>query len=84
MDNAPRTLVAWQTRWWRGWKRPRMGWLYFAFLVILLVFLATSPRQASLQTYQSVKQSSSAIAITDDGSRLLVVNPDSNSVSVID
>jgi len=48
------------------------------------MLLAISPRQASLQTYQFVKQSSSAIAITDDGSRLLVVNPDSNSVSVID
>jgi YVTN family beta-propeller protein len=84
MDNAPRTLVAWQMRWWRGRKRLRRGWLRFASLAILLAFLATTPRQASLQTYQFVKQSSSAIAITDDGSRLLVVNPDSNSVSVMD
>jgi YVTN family beta-propeller protein len=53
-------------------------------LFILLALLAIAPRQASLQTYQFVKQSSSALAITDDGSRLLVVNPDSNSVSVMD
>ena len=84
MDNAPRTLIAWQTRWRIARKRPRRGYLYFASLSILLTLLAIAPRQASLQTYQFVKQSSSAIAITDDGSRLLVVNPDSNSVSVMD
>jgi len=84
MDNAPRTLIAWQTRWRRARKRSRRGYLYFASLTIFLTFLAIAPRQASLQTYQFVKQSSSAIAITDDGSRLLVVNPDSNSVSVMD
>jgi len=78
MDNAPRTLIAWQTRWRIARKRPRRGYLYFASLSILLTLLAIAPRQASLQTYQFVKQSSSALAITDDGSRLLVVNPDSN------
>ena len=84
MENKSRTLVSWQTRGWRAWKRPQRSWLHFASLAILLAFLAIAPRQASLQTYQFVKQSSSAIAITDDGSRLLVVNPDSNSVSVMD
>ncbi len=58
-------------------------WLALASLAILLALLATTPHQASLQNPQFVKQSSSALAITDDGSRLLVVNPDSNSVSVI-
>lgn len=84
MENKPRTLVAWQTRWWRAWTHLRRGWLHFASLAILLALLVTAPRQASLQTYQFVKQSSSAIAITDDGSLLLVVNPNSNSVSVMD
>ncbi len=37
-----------------------------------------------MQTLQWAKHSSSAIAITEDGSRLLVVNPDSNSVSVME
>ena len=32
----------------------------------------------------STKRSSSAIAITADGSTLLVVNPDSNSLSLVD
>jgi YVTN family beta-propeller protein len=68
----------------RLWKNHRDVWLSLVSLVIALMFLTTLPHQASLQTYQFVKQSSSAIAITDDGSRLLVVNPDSNSVSVMD
>ena len=66
------------------WKNHRDAWLPLVSLAIALMFLTTAPRQASLQTYRFVKQSSSAIAITDDGSRLLVVNPDSNSVSVMD
>ena len=84
MDNIPHVLVAWQARWRRAWKRLRSVWLPLVSLAILLAVLAAAPRQASLQTFQFVKQSSSAIAITDDGSLLLVVNPDSNSVSVLD
>ncbi len=83
-DNAPRTLVAWPTRWRRAWERPRRVWLHIVPLAIILTFLVSAPRQASLKTYQFVKQSSSALAITEDGSRLLAVNPDSNSVSVMD
>ena len=53
-------------------------------LAILLTLQATLPHPASLQNPQSIKRSSSAIAITDDGSRLLVVNPDSNSLTILD
>lgn len=84
MDNVLPALVAWQRRWRGMWKHPRSAWLPAVSLAIVLTFLTTLPHQASLQTFQWVKQSSSAIAITDDGSRLLVVNPDSNSVSVMD
>ncbi len=84
MDNTPRALVNWQDRGRRLRKRPCSAWLPLASFGILLVFLTTLPRQASLQNLLLVKHSSSAIAITDDGSLLLVVNPDSNSVSVMD
>ncbi|MFQ5859339.1 MAG: hypothetical protein ACE5LU_27375 [Anaerolineae bacterium] len=84
MDNTPRAPVTWRVWWPRTWKRPRGAWLPLVSLAILLTFLTTAPRQASLQSPQFVKQSSSAIAVTDDGGLLLVVNPDSNSVSVMD
>jgi YVTN family beta-propeller protein len=84
MVNVLGALFSWQAWWPKIWKRPRGVWLSLASLAILLVFLTTLPRQASLQTFQFVKQSSSAIAITENGNLLLVINPDSNSVSVMD
>ena len=41
-------------------------------------------RQPTAPDGQPVKRSSSAIAVTADGSLLLVVNPDSNSLSLVD
>jgi YVTN family beta-propeller protein len=84
MDNAPRAPITWRVPGRGIWKRPPDAWLRLVSFVLLLVFLTTVPRQASLQNPQFVKHSSSALAITEDGSLLLVVNPDSNSVSMID
>lgn len=64
--------------------RPAQGKPLLFVLLVLLGFMATTPQQASLQNPQFSKRSSSAIAITDDGSRLLVVNPDSNTLTVMD
>ncbi len=51
---------------------------------LLLVWLCGPPtRSASLSPLPS-KRSSSAIAVTSDGAILLVVNPDSNSVTPVD
>jgi len=59
----------------------------FFFFGILGVFLLgwtrLYPRALTL-TPSSTNQSSSAVAITPDGGLLLVVNPDSNSLSLVD
>jgi YVTN family beta-propeller protein len=49
--------------------------------IILLVLLW--PQRAWPQSTTDVKRSSSAIAVTADGDTLLVVNPDSNSLSMV-
>jgi YVTN family beta-propeller protein len=51
--------------------------------VLTLVALSFLPGSAAL-TSQAGKHSSSAIAITADGTTLLVVNPDSNSLTLVD
>ncbi len=84
MANAPRGPTIWRAGWREIWQRRAGVRLAFVSLPLLLVFLAIVPPTASLQAPQYAKRSSSAIAITDDGSRLLVVNPDSNSLSVMD
>ena len=53
-------------------------------LVAVLLCLARASPQTQAQSPTTVKRSSSAIAITPDGSTLLVVNPDSNSMSLVD
>jgi len=84
MDNALHFLAAWK-RGWRGRRKlSRSAWLPAVSLVLALTILTSLPRPASLQAFQWIKRSSSAIAITDDGNLLLVVNPDSNSVSAMD
>jgi YVTN family beta-propeller protein len=57
-------------------------------LLVVLVFIlsgkpATFTAVGNAPTIQ-VKRSSSAIAITADGTRLIAINPDSNSVSLVD
>jgi YVTN family beta-propeller protein len=46
--------------------------------------LAAVPPAAIPQSSPYFKRASSAIALTDDGSRLLVANPDSNTVTLLD
>ncbi len=53
-------------------------------LSCLLVGQATGGINAPPSTAWPIKRSSSAIAITPDGATLLVVNPDSNSISLVD
>ncbi len=84
MANAPRGPTIWRAGWREIWQRRAGVRLALVCLPLLLVFLAIVPPKASLQVPQYAKRSSSAIAITDDGSRLLVANPDSNSLSVMD
>jgi YVTN family beta-propeller protein len=52
-------------------------------LVILALVFASLP-DAAASTSSVSKQASAAIAITSDGATLLVVNPDSNSLTLVD
>jgi YVTN family beta-propeller protein len=51
--------------------------------LLFVVLCSPSTRSASL-TSSPVKRNSSAMAITADGATLLVVNPDSNSLTLVD
>ena len=52
-----------------------------AALVVVVLLLPSSTIRSK---FQVTKRSSSAIAITADGTTLLVVNPDSHSLTVVD
>ena len=54
------------------------------FLLGCLLWGLVSPRSAKLAAQVAIKRSSSAIAVTADGVFCLVVNPDSNSLSIVD
>ncbi|MBS1251669.1 MAG: Hydrazine synthase subunit gamma [Anaerolineales bacterium] len=84
MHNIPGVCLVRRARWDGTVRRLGITWFPHAFLAVLLAFLFLVPGQASLHVAQFAKRSSSAIAVTGDGGRLLVVNPDSNSVSVMD
>jgi YVTN family beta-propeller protein len=49
-----------------------------------ILIAAALPTGATTQAAQVIKRASSAIAITTDGSTLLAVNPDSNSLTLVD
>ena len=53
-------------------------------LAAVLLFSLCPPHQARLADPPRVKRSSSAIAVTADGRLVLAVNPDSNSLSLVD
>ena len=55
-----------------------------AVLLCLLVLSPVAGYNAAPSTASTIKRSSSAIALTGDGSTLLVVNPDSDSLSLVD
>lgn len=56
--------------------------LYWPILImVFFLSLLTTPAESQAPTY--LKRSSSAIAVTANGRMLLVVNPDSNSLSLI-
>lgn len=70
------------TNWNRPDGRPRLGrWTLATLLVVLLLSQLT--RSASPQS-STIKRASSAIAVTSDGATLLVVNPDSDSLTLVD
>jgi YVTN family beta-propeller protein len=50
---------------------------------LALLLLLSAPAQGAAPHAAAIKRSSSAIAITPDGATLLVVNPDSNSLTLI-
>ncbi len=56
----------------------------FMLAALLIVLLGSEYARGASLTPSSVKRSSSAIAITANGATLLVVNPDSNSVTLVD
>ena len=65
-----------------------MRFLKASFPLIVLAFIlvgkpATSTKEGAAVENQSVR-SSSAIAITNDGTLVIAVNPDSNSISLLD
>ena len=71
----------------------RLGWALATAIVLLILGLALTSESAghsldaqkrSERPEPTMKHSSSAIAITADGTLLLAVNPDSNSISLID
>jgi YVTN family beta-propeller protein len=49
----------------------------------LLLLLLSAPAQGAAPHSAAIKRASSAIAVTSDGATLLVVNPDSNSLTLI-
>lgn len=59
-------------------------WLILLFLLACFLWSLVSPRPPRLAAQTTIKRSSSAIAVTSDGAFCLVVNPDSNSLSLID
>ena len=69
---------------------PAVGLMILSLVALLLVLVGTvSGALAQENAFQgrppaAPKRSSSAIAITADGATLLVVNPDSNSLSLVD
>lgn len=56
----------------------------YAASVVLAVFWFSKPSLVHLQASTTTKFAASSIAITPDGECLIVVNPDSNTVSLVD
>jgi YVTN family beta-propeller protein len=56
----------------------------FVMAALLIVLLGSQLVRGASPTPSPIKRSSSAIAITPNGATLLVVNPDSNSVTLVD
>ena len=74
---------------WRGGilqvNNRQVVWLGLALGILLLVGCQEiATRDTSQEVTYPEKRSSSAITITSDGSTLLVVNPDSNTLSLVD
>ncbi len=67
-----------------GTKARSVEWLLLLFLLGFLLWGLVSPRPSKLAAQTVIKRSSSAIAATADGAFCLVVNPDSNSLSIVD
>ncbi len=64
-------------------QRGRSALWMASLLLGVTLFVLLWPQQAWPQSTTGIKRSSSAIAITADGATLLVVNPDSNSLSLV-
>jgi YVTN family beta-propeller protein len=56
----------------------------FIMAALLLIVLCNQSTPSASLTLSPVKRSSSAVAITTQGDTLLVVNPDSNSLTLVD
>ena len=65
-------------------KRSDVAWPMLLFLLVCLLWGLLSPRPLKLAAQAVIKRASSAIAVTSDGAFCLAVNPDSNSLSIVD
>jgi YVTN family beta-propeller protein len=65
-------------------KVGRMQWVILLILMPLLVQIAPPPPSIPSKTLSSSNLRSSAITVTVDGQLVLAVNPDSNTLSVVD
>jgi YVTN family beta-propeller protein len=68
-----------------SWTSPKRSYSCFLLLTLTLVSLigVLFPTHAAFQTPPPAKRSSSAIALTPNGETLAVVNPDSNTLTLI-
>jgi YVTN family beta-propeller protein len=64
-------------------ERMRLGGMTILLVVILTLSLTTSTTSKS-RNNSSLSHSSKALALTSDGSTLIAVNPDSNSITLIE
>ena len=67
-----------------GKATTRLTACLYAMSVVLVALWTSWSTPAHLQTSTTIKFAASSIAITPDGECLIVVNPDSNTVSLID
>ncbi|MBN1922529.1 MAG: beta-propeller fold lactonase family protein [Anaerolineae bacterium] len=67
-----------------GGALPRITIYLCATSVVLAVLWASKPAPVRLQTSVITKAAAASIAITPNGASLIVINPDSNTVSLID
>ena len=67
-----------------GFPKSVRSLLRLAPVILSACLLLDAPAHSAVPRSAAIKRSSSAIALTSDGATLLVVNPDSNSLTLVD